>query len=106
MIEVTIKFKEITIADGTKYLVSPPVAIPTDFDFSTIEDNNHFKDWINEEWENNLYDMNYIRVPNATTGGSNINGATALESIQMRYGSDCEVKRVTENCFSLIEKLN
>ena len=93
MIEVTIKFKEITIADGTKYLVTPPVAVPTDFDFSTIKDWIHFKDWIAEEWENNLYDMSYIRVPNAE---GKKNGATTLGRIQTRYGTDCEVKRVTD----------
>ena len=93
MIEVTIKFAEVTIGDGTKYLVSPPIAIPAGFDFSTIENHAHFKDWINEEWENNLYDMTYIKAP---TDEGKKNGASMLGRIQSRYGSDCDVKRVTD----------
>ena len=93
MIEVTIKFQEVTIGNGSKYLVSPPIAIPDGFDFATIENDNHFKDWINEEYENNLYDMTYIKAP---SDEGKKNGASMLGRIQTRYGSDCEVKRVND----------
>ena len=89
MIKVTIKFAEVTIGDGSKYLISPPESIPDGFDFSELVDNGHFRDWILEESENNLYDMTTIKAP-PKIGKDTV---SLRGRIQARYGEDVEIKR-------------
>jgi|TARA_R110000787_G_scaffold276479_1_gene385414 hypothetical protein len=103
MIKVTIKFAEVTIGDGSKYLISPPESIPDGFDFSELVDNGHFRDWILEESENNLYDMTTIAIPSPEFCKQT--NSSMIGRIEARFG-DCKIKRITEGLGYTLEVLN
>ena len=88
MINVSLNFAEIKIANGAEYLINP-VNATIGFNFETMTQ-EQFIDW-KEECSARLYDITVVRVPSAD---AKQRGATLLGRLRNRYGFDCEVERV------------
>jgi hypothetical protein len=88
MIKVSLTFNEVTIADGSQYLVNP-IQATNGFNFETMTP-EQFIDW-KEDCAMRLYDLTIVRVPSEE---AKQNGSSLLGRLQNRYGFDCNVERV------------
>ncbi len=88
MIKVSLSFEEVTIANGTQYLVNP-VQATCGFNFETMTADD-FLTWKEDNAEQ-YFDLTVVRVPSAE---ARKNGATLLGRLHNRFGGDCEVERI------------